>query len=119
MTKVFIQFLPQPVQQPGIPVWAAAFPGNVRPLRRAARHNGFFAVNLDHPDQLAEMVTVITDLRQDATMPYDVAVGLPAGSDPLLYAEAGATWWVPELAPDAISLDQVRGVLRDGPVPAR
>jgi len=30
-----ISFLPRPVQQPGVPVWAAGLPGNVKPLRRA------------------------------------------------------------------------------------
>ena len=30
-------------------------------------------------------------------------------------AEAGATWWLPEFDPATVSLDQVRGVLRDGP----
>jgi hypothetical protein len=35
------------------------------------------------------------------------------------YAAAGATWWMPDLAPDALSLDQVRGLLRDGAAPAR
>jgi hypothetical protein len=44
-----IQFLPRPVQQPGVPVWVAGFPGNVKPLRRAARHDGFFPANLEHP----------------------------------------------------------------------
>jgi alkanesulfonate monooxygenase SsuD/methylene tetrahydromethanopterin reductase-like flavin-dependent oxidoreductase (luciferase family) len=32
-----VQFLPRPVQRPGVPVWAAGFPRNPRPLRRAAR----------------------------------------------------------------------------------
>jgi len=32
------------------------------------------------------------------------------------YAEAGATWWLPGIAPEAVSLDRVRGVLRDGPL---
>ncbi|MFC0105197.1 LLM class flavin-dependent oxidoreductase [Kibdelosporangium aridum] len=59
-----ISFLPRPVQRPGVPVWAAGFPGNVKPLRRAARHDGFFPVNLQHPDQLADIVSTITDLRQ-------------------------------------------------------
>ncbi|MGH8986587.1 MAG: hypothetical protein ACRDY6_22340 [Acidimicrobiia bacterium] len=95
-----------------------AFPGNVRSLRRAARHDGFFPVNLDHPDQLAEMVAMIAELRQDPTAPYNIAVGVPPRNDPMRYAEAGAPWWMPELAPDTISLDQLR-VLRDGPVPAR
>jgi alkanesulfonate monooxygenase SsuD/methylene tetrahydromethanopterin reductase-like flavin-dependent oxidoreductase (luciferase family) len=114
-----IRFLPRPAQQPGIPVWTAAFPGNIRPLRRAARHDGVFPVNLDHPDQLVEMVATIADLRQGAAAPFDVAVGIPPGSDPTPYAEAGATWWMPDFDPEAISLDQVRGVVRDGPMPVR
>ena len=92
-------FLPRPVQRPGVPVWTAGFPGNRKPLRRAARHDGFFPVNLDHPDQLAEVVAIITDLRRHATAPYDFAVGLPAGADPAPYAAAGATWWLVEFAP--------------------
>jgi alkanesulfonate monooxygenase SsuD/methylene tetrahydromethanopterin reductase-like flavin-dependent oxidoreductase (luciferase family) len=76
-----IQFLPRLVQQPGVPVWVAGFPGNLKPLRRAARHDGFFPANLEHPDQLAEIVATITDLRQHTTAPYDIAVGLPPGTD--------------------------------------
>jgi alkanesulfonate monooxygenase SsuD/methylene tetrahydromethanopterin reductase-like flavin-dependent oxidoreductase (luciferase family) len=110
-----IRFLPRPVQQPGVPVWAAGFPGNVKPLRRAARYDGFFPANLEHPDQLAEVVATITDLRQHSAAPYDFAVGLPLGTDPAPWAEAGATWWMPEFAPEAVSMDEVRGVLRDGP----
>jgi alkanesulfonate monooxygenase SsuD/methylene tetrahydromethanopterin reductase-like flavin-dependent oxidoreductase (luciferase family) len=111
-----VTFLPTPVQRPGVPVWAAGFPGNVKPLRRAARHDGFFPVNLEHPDQLADVVTRIADLRQPTTTPYDVAVPLPPGVDPAPYAEAGATWWLTEFDPEAVSVDQVRGVLREGPV---
>jgi alkanesulfonate monooxygenase SsuD/methylene tetrahydromethanopterin reductase-like flavin-dependent oxidoreductase (luciferase family) len=110
-----VQFLPRPVQQPGVPVWTAGFPGNRKPLRRAARHDGFFPANLDHPDQLAEVVAIITDLRRHSTAPYDFAVGLPPGADPAPYAAAGATWWLVEFPLDALSLDLVRGVLRDGP----
>jgi alkanesulfonate monooxygenase SsuD/methylene tetrahydromethanopterin reductase-like flavin-dependent oxidoreductase (luciferase family) len=109
-----VQFLPRPVQRPGVPVWAAGFPGNVKPLRRAARYDGFFPVNLDHPDQLAEVVATISDLRGDTTAPYDIAVALPPGTDPAPYAEAGATWWLAEFAP-GVPLDEVRGLLRDGP----
>jgi len=114
-----IQFLPRPVQRPGVPVWVAGFPGNARPLRRAARHDGFFPANLDHPDQLTEIVATIAALRPDATAAYDIAVGLPIGVDPVPYAKAGATWWLPELAPEAVSLDAVRGVLRGGPMALR
>jgi alkanesulfonate monooxygenase SsuD/methylene tetrahydromethanopterin reductase-like flavin-dependent oxidoreductase (luciferase family) len=109
-----IRFLPRPVQQPGIPVWVAGFPGSSRPLRRAARHDGFFPVNLEHPDQFAEVAAAVTGLRQGATAPYDIAVALPPGTDPAPYARAGATWWLTELGPGT-SIDRVRGVLRDGP----
>ena len=110
-----IQFLPRPVQRSGVRVWVAGFPGNVKPLRRAARFDGFFPANLEHPDQLAEITAAIAELRHDDG-PYDIAVGLPVGVDPLPYARAGATWWLPEFAPEAVSLDAVRGVLRDGPL---
>src|SRR4051812_324095 len=55
-----LSFLPRPIQRPGVPVWAAGFPGNVKPLRRAARYDGFFPVNLEHPGQLADAVAAIT-----------------------------------------------------------
>jgi Luciferase-like monooxygenase len=61
-----IQFLPRPVRQT-VPVWVAGFPGNIRPLRRAARYDGFFPVNLQHPGQLAETAATLTGLRQHTT----------------------------------------------------
>jgi alkanesulfonate monooxygenase SsuD/methylene tetrahydromethanopterin reductase-like flavin-dependent oxidoreductase (luciferase family) len=111
-----LRFLPRPVQPAGIPVWVAGFPGRVAPLRRAARHDGFFPVNLTHPDQLAQAVATIAELRPAAAGPFEVAVELPAGTDPAPWVAAGATWWMAEFPPDSVSLDAVRGVLRDGPV---
>jgi alkanesulfonate monooxygenase SsuD/methylene tetrahydromethanopterin reductase-like flavin-dependent oxidoreductase (luciferase family) len=90
------RFLPRPVQQPRVPVWVAGYPGRVRPLRRAARHDGFFPIDLEHPDQLAEIVATLTDLRDPAATLYDIAVALPPGADPEPYITAGATWWMPD-----------------------
>jgi alkanesulfonate monooxygenase SsuD/methylene tetrahydromethanopterin reductase-like flavin-dependent oxidoreductase (luciferase family) len=109
-----VEFLPRPVQRPGVPVWAAGFPGKIKPMRRAARLDGFFPVNLERPDQLAEVVATITDLRPGMTGPYDFAVSLPVDADPRPYAAAGATWCLAEFDP-GVPLDTVRGVLRDGP----
>jgi alkanesulfonate monooxygenase SsuD/methylene tetrahydromethanopterin reductase-like flavin-dependent oxidoreductase (luciferase family) len=109
-----VQFLPRPVQRPRIPVWAAAFPGKVKPLRRAAHYDGFFPVNLEGVDEFAQAVAAVRDLRGDNTSPYDIAVELRPGSDVAPYAEAGATWWMTDLEP-GISLDEVRGVIREGP----
>jgi len=109
-----IRFLPRPVQRPRVPVWVAGYPGRVGPLRRAARHDGFFPIDLEHPDQFAEIVDRLADLRRPTTMPFDIAVALPSGADPQPYVAAGATWWMPDFPPE-VTLDRVRGVLRDGP----
>src|SRR5919106_6651828 len=109
-----VRFLPRPLQRPRVPVWTAGFRGNVRPLRRAARHDGFFPVNLQSADDFAPAVASIGDLRRDNPAPFDIAVELPPGTDVAPYAEAGATWWMTDFAP-GVSLDTVRGVIRDGP----
>jgi alkanesulfonate monooxygenase SsuD/methylene tetrahydromethanopterin reductase-like flavin-dependent oxidoreductase (luciferase family) len=114
-----MRFLPRPVQRPGLPVWVAGYYGKPRPLRRAARHQGFFPLGLDHPEQLAEVVADLSALRRetgrDPTEPYDVVVALPPEDDSAPYAAAGATWWLVEFPWDAPSADQVRAVIRDGP----
>jgi alkanesulfonate monooxygenase SsuD/methylene tetrahydromethanopterin reductase-like flavin-dependent oxidoreductase (luciferase family) len=115
-----MRFLPRPVQRPGVPVWVAGYPGKPKPLRRAVRQAGFFPVNLQHPDQLAEIVVELSGLRKDAGLEfgdgaYDVVVSLEPGVDPEPYAGVGATWWLVEFPSDAISIDLVRGVIRDGP----
>lgn len=107
-----VAFLPRPAQRPGVPVWAAGFPGNMKPMRRAARLDGFFPANLEHPDQLAEVAATLTELRQGEMASYDLAVSLPPGADPEPYARAGATWALTEFDPGT-SLNTVRGVIRE------
>ena len=109
-----VQFLPRPVQRSRIPVWTAAFYGNLKPLRRAARYDGFFPVGLENVDQFARTVATVRDLRGDNSAPYDIAVELPPGSDVAPYAEAGATWWMTGLEP-GVSVADVRAVIREGP----
>jgi alkanesulfonate monooxygenase SsuD/methylene tetrahydromethanopterin reductase-like flavin-dependent oxidoreductase (luciferase family) len=109
-----VQFLPRPVQRPGVPVWLAAFPGNLKPLRRAARYQGVFPVNLESVDAFARAVTTVRGLRPDSTAPFEIAAALPPGSDVAPYAEAGATWWMTEFEP-GVSLTEVRDVVREGP----
>jgi hypothetical protein len=83
-------------------------------MRRAARCDGFFPVNLEHVDEFAQAVAAVHHLRGDNEAPFDIAVELRPGTDVSPYVEAGATWWMTELEP-GISLDQVRGVIREGP----
>lgn len=110
-----LTFLPTPVQQPRVPVWVAGFAGRLRPLRRAARYDGYFPLGLRHPDELAEIHEAIRGRRADPAAPYDIAVAVPPGIDPAAYVAAGATWCLTELDPDTMTLDHVWGVLRDGP----
>jgi alkanesulfonate monooxygenase SsuD/methylene tetrahydromethanopterin reductase-like flavin-dependent oxidoreductase (luciferase family) len=114
-----MRFLPRPMQRPGIPIWVAGFYGKSKPLRRAIRYQGFFPVGLEHPDQLAEIAGELTRLRremgQDPTGRFDFAVELEPGSDPAPFAAAGATWALVAFAWDPVSVEQVRGVIRDGP----
>lgn len=114
-----LAFWPTPVQRPGVPIWAAGYAGRRGPLHRAAGVDGFFPVELRDPDQLAEIAETIRGLRPDPTAPYDIAVPVPPGADPAGYVAAGATWCLTDFDPDAMTLDRVRGVLRDGPaIPA-
>jgi alkanesulfonate monooxygenase SsuD/methylene tetrahydromethanopterin reductase-like flavin-dependent oxidoreductase (luciferase family) len=112
-----MRFLPRPVQRPGVPIWVAGYYGSARPLRRAARYQGFFPANLEHPDQLAEIVAAITTLRRqagtDITESYDIVAGIEPGHDPMPYAAAGATWWLVGLPSETLTVDLVRGVIRD------
>ncbi|GAC1439457.1 MAG: hypothetical protein NVSMB55_00950 [Mycobacteriales bacterium] len=108
---VDLTVLPTPVQDDGPPVWVAARFGNTKPLRRAAQHDGVFPIDITTPDQLAEVLAAISEQR-GGLAGYDVAIG---GRDPGPYAAVGATWWCASFSPYDISVDQVRGVLRDGP----
>jgi alkanesulfonate monooxygenase SsuD/methylene tetrahydromethanopterin reductase-like flavin-dependent oxidoreductase (luciferase family) len=116
-----MRFLPRPVQRPGVPIWVAGFYGKSRPLRRAIRYQGFFPVGIEHPDQLAEISGELRRLgretRDGAAEPFDIAVELDPGSDPAPYAAAGATWGLVAFPWNPVSVDQVRGVIRDGPPP--
>jgi alkanesulfonate monooxygenase SsuD/methylene tetrahydromethanopterin reductase-like flavin-dependent oxidoreductase (luciferase family) len=114
-----MRFLPRPIQRPRVPVWVAGFAGRAKPMRRAARYDGFFPIRLESADQLAEIVAGVGALREEAGRnpdePYEVIAELEPGDDPAPYREAGATWLL--VAPDweGISVDRVRSLIREGP----
>ena len=112
-----ITFLPRPVQ-PTIPIWIAGYPGNMKPMRRAARFDGYFPVNLESPDQVTHAVDVLNTLRENRTptKPFDIVVPCAPGADVAAYADAGATWWLTDFDPGTATVDRVRGVIDDGPL---
>ena len=85
------EFEPAPVQRPRIPVWVAAGWPNRRPLRRAARFDGVFPIDLPGPEALAEVVGELRGLRGSLDG-FDVVVTNPPGTDPAPWIAAGATW---------------------------
>lgn len=114
-----MRFRPRPVQE-RVPIWVAASYGKRKPLERAARYDGLFPVNLEGPDQLAELASAARALRHEAGVdpeaPYDVIASLEAGVDPAPYAAAGATWWLVESPSLSASAAQIRDIIRNGPV---
>jgi len=108
-----VRFLPRPAAG-RIPVWVAGFPGNRKPMRRAARYDGFFPVNLTSPDQLAESVDYLGSLR-DSLTGYDVVVAVEPGDDVRPWESAGATWCLTDFDPAVLRLSDVETVLREGP----
>lgn len=102
---------PPPVQSP-VPIWVAVRYGRPKPLLRAARYQGVFPIEIDHPDKLAETLAA---LDRPTDRPYDVAVGAQDDTDPRPYEAVGATWWMRGFSPYGITEKAVREVLRAGP----
>jgi alkanesulfonate monooxygenase SsuD/methylene tetrahydromethanopterin reductase-like flavin-dependent oxidoreductase (luciferase family) len=85
-----VTFLPRPVQSPSIPVWLAARGDAVRPVRRAARYDGLFPIEVD-ADGLARMVDVVVAERGSLDG-FDIAVLAHPGVDLPALEARGATW---------------------------
>lgn len=84
-------FEPRPVREPRIPIWLAARWPARKPVRRAARYDGLFPIDLPGPDALAELAGEVREDRL-GDAPFDFVVTEPAGTDPSPWEAAGATW---------------------------
>lgn len=130
-----VQFAPQPVQRPRIPVWPVAVWPAPRSLRRGARWDGVLlqrgagseGEGMLRPEEVAQAVTWLSGERErlrgeGAELPehFEVAVEgeLPADRDEAgalarEYADAGATWlveayWQASSATPEMQLERVR-----------
>lgn len=83
---------PPPVQRPRIPVWVAARWPSRKPLRRAARWDGLFPIELPDPDALATLGGEVRALRGDEAGHFDLIAEISPGNDPIPWSAAGATW---------------------------
>jgi alkanesulfonate monooxygenase SsuD/methylene tetrahydromethanopterin reductase-like flavin-dependent oxidoreductase (luciferase family) len=104
-----VRFRPTPQQQPRIPIWVGGVIPAPRPLRRAARWDGYVPIHyIDGQSvrpSVAQIRTAADELRKrrGSLDGYDVAVwsGVLVGEELQAreamvagYADAGATWWV-------------------------
>jgi len=98
---------------PAVPIWLAGRFGNRAPLRRAARHDGFFVIGLHGPDDL----DVLTgELVGHAPAPgFDVVVDLQPDQDPTPWIDRGATWVLTRIGPYDLDLDEARRIIAAGP----
>jgi alkanesulfonate monooxygenase SsuD/methylene tetrahydromethanopterin reductase-like flavin-dependent oxidoreductase (luciferase family) len=95
-----------------IPIWLAARTTNRAPLRRAARHDGVFAVDVSL-EQLTEMIGAIGELR-GGLEGFEVAMVAYADRDMARHEAAGVTWWMSDIQPD-MALTDVLAITRNGP----
>lgn len=94
-----VTFSPRPVQRPSIPLWAAARRQAPGPVRRAARLDGLFAieVGVDDLDRSLDEIRA----RRGSLDGFDVAVRVSPFDDPALLGVPGVTWAMHSHAPDA------------------
>jgi alkanesulfonate monooxygenase SsuD/methylene tetrahydromethanopterin reductase-like flavin-dependent oxidoreductase (luciferase family) len=98
---------------PAVPIWLAGRFGNPAPLRRAARHDGFFVIGLDRPEDLDE---VIADLvAHEPASGFELVVDLQPEQDPSPWLDRGASWVLTRTGPFDLDLAQVRRIVEAGP----
>jgi alkanesulfonate monooxygenase SsuD/methylene tetrahydromethanopterin reductase-like flavin-dependent oxidoreductase (luciferase family) len=83
LVRYWEEFEPRPVQRPRIPVWAAARWPNRRPVRRAARWDGLFPIDLPGPEAAAELRGEVDG---------ELVVQIREGDAPEPWADVGADW---------------------------
>jgi hypothetical protein len=123
-------FLPPPVQQPRIPIWAVGAWPREKSMARVLRYDGLLPAKLDAngsfadvtPDDLRALKAYIQE-RRTATSPFDIVYeGRTPGDDPANaaetvrpYVEAGATWWMEAMWEAPNTPAEVRKRIQQGP----
>jgi alkanesulfonate monooxygenase SsuD/methylene tetrahydromethanopterin reductase-like flavin-dependent oxidoreductase (luciferase family) len=108
------EFAPRPVQRPRIPVWVAARWPNRRPVRRAARWDGLFPIDLPDPSALSQLAEEVRDLRDQGGGAFDLVVETAPGAPVDPWEAAGATWVLTGFESQP-RLDEVRASIEAGP----
>ncbi len=108
------EFQPTPLQRPRIPVWVAARWPHRRPVRRAARWDGLFVIDLPGPDALAELAHEIRGSRAEGDDQFELVVEISPGAAVEPWEAVGATWVLTGFGSQP-HLTEVREVIEAGP----
>jgi alkanesulfonate monooxygenase SsuD/methylene tetrahydromethanopterin reductase-like flavin-dependent oxidoreductase (luciferase family) len=90
-------FSPRPLQRPRIPIWVGArWPGNERPLQRAARWDGFVPTRAPSSGISGFQPAEVAEMRERMGSGPEIVIINPQDGYPEEYERAGATWWMEE-----------------------
>jgi alkanesulfonate monooxygenase SsuD/methylene tetrahydromethanopterin reductase-like flavin-dependent oxidoreductase (luciferase family) len=92
-----VRFLPRPLQQPRVPLWFATRGAAIRPVRRAARYDGIFPIEIDG-EGLSRVIDLVVAER-GSLEDFDVAVAVGSGADVDDLERRGATWAMWDFGP--------------------
>ncbi|NPD05306.1 LLM class flavin-dependent oxidoreductase [Nocardioides sp. zg-1308] len=98
---------------PSVPIWLAGRFGNRAPVRRAARHDGFFVIGLEGPDDLDAVTSGLA--VHDPPPGFEVVVDLRPEQDVAPWLDRGASWVLTRIGPYDLDLDEARRVIDAGP----
>lgn len=99
--------------KPAVPIWLAGRFGNRAPVRRAARHDGFFVIGLDGPDDLEEVSAMLAE--HEPAPGFEVVVDVRPEQDPAAWLDRGASWVLTRIGPFDLDLADVRRIVAAGP----
>ncbi len=85
-----VRISPRPVQQPRPPFWFAARGDARKPVRRAARYEGIFPIEMDAARYERMIETIVAE--RGSLDGFDIAVRAEPGEAPPSYVEGTATW---------------------------
>ena len=105
---------PPPVQKPRIPIWVAGRWPSRRPVRRAARWDGMFPIELPDPDALATLAAEVRELRPDDAGEFDLVAEIPP-SGRSIPVERGRRYLGSHVLRLKPHEEQVRAVIDAGP----
>jgi alkanesulfonate monooxygenase SsuD/methylene tetrahydromethanopterin reductase-like flavin-dependent oxidoreductase (luciferase family) len=106
-TADHVTVLPRPVQQPRIPMWFAARASARKPVRRAARYDGLYPIEVTEADLRAMMDLVVQE--RGSLDGFDVIVR-PTEEIPYRFLEElGVTWAIIGPAPGDAGVFELAG----------